>query len=264
MKIARLFAPVVTLLLVFPLVSLAQKNPSARPHSLTPAEAERQGGALVAELLSQKPAEATTNTGTLTIRSPDGRQRKVPARFEVFPTATNWVSVYQTLPEGNPQAGSLLLVFHDDARPNRYTLTEPVSPGSSTPRTRELAPDQTMIPFAGSDFWVADLGLDFLHWPVQHLLRKELRLSQTCDVLESINPHPVPGGYGRVVSWIDIHNNGILHADAYGPDKELLKQFRPSGLQKVNGERQVKQLEISDRKNNSRSWLDFNPSPSSP
>jgi len=61
-----------------------------------------------------------------------------------------------------------------------------------------------MIPFADSEFWVADLGLEFLHWPRQRLLKKEMRHSKSCEVLESVNPQPVPGGYRARVSWIII------------------------------------------------------------
>jgi hypothetical protein len=70
-----------------------------------------------------------------------------------------------------------------------------------------------MIPFAGSDFWVADLGLEFLHWPKHLLLRKEMRRSRPCDVLESTCSQPATG-YSRIVSWIDIESAGILHAHA--------------------------------------------------
>jgi hypothetical protein len=72
-----------------------------------------------------------------------------------------------------------------------------------------------MAPFTGSDFWIADLGLDFLHWPKQRLLRKEMRHSKSCEVLESVNPQSVPGGYARVVSWIMIER-------PHGTDYRLL------------------------------------------
>ena len=47
-----------------------------------------------------------------------------------------------------------------------------------------------MIPFAGSDFWIADLGLEFFHWPEQKVLKKEFRRNCSCVVLESTNPNP--------------------------------------------------------------------------
>ena len=116
-----------------------------------------------------------------------------------------------------------------------------------------------MIPFAGSDFWVADLGLEFLHWPHQRLLKKEMRHSKSCDVLESVNPAPVPGGYARVVSWIIIESpHGIVHADAYDAGGELLKRFDPTALEKVQGEYQLEEMEIRNRKTDTRTWIKFN------
>ena len=102
-----------------------------------------------------------------------------------------------------------------------------------------------MMPFAGSDFWMADLGLEFLHWPQQRLLRKEMRHSKSCNVLESVNPQPVPGGYARVVSWIMIDTpHGIVHADAYDAQGERIKQFDPKNLEKVQGEYQLEAMEM--------------------
>src|SRR5207248_6071884 len=68
------------------------------------------------------------------------------------------------------------------------------------PISRELSGNQTMIPFAGSDFWVADLGLEFLDWPRQRAVQREMRKFKSCVMLESVNPNPAPGGYTRVES----------------------------------------------------------------
>jgi hypothetical protein len=116
-----------------------------------------------------------------------------------------------------------------------------------------------MIPFAGSDFWVADLGLEFLHWPKQRLMAKEMRHSKSCDRLESINPYPVPGGYARVESWIIIERpHGIVHADAYDSKGKLLKFFDPTALEKVQGEYQLEEMEIKNKKTGSCTWIKFN------
>ncbi len=116
-----------------------------------------------------------------------------------------------------------------------------------------------MAPFAGSDFWIGDLGLEFLHWPAQRLLKKEMRHSKSCDVLESINPAPVPGGYARVVSWIMIESpHGIVHADAYDAQGKLLKQFDPKDLEKVNGEYRVDEMQMRNRQTGSRTVIKLN------
>ena len=52
----------------------------------------------MAEMLAQKPEQNVTNTGRMTISDAEGKERKIPVRFEVTSTPTNWVSVYETLP----------------------------------------------------------------------------------------------------------------------------------------------------------------------
>ena len=61
-------------------------------------------------------------------------------------------------------------------------------------------------------------------------------------------PAPVPGGYARVVSWIIIESpHGIVHADAYDAQGELLKQFDPTTVEKVQGEYQLEEMEMRNR-----------------
>src|SRR5262249_27769397 len=95
-----------------------------------------------------------------------------------------------------------------------------------------------------------------LHWPTQRLLKKELRQSQSCDVLESINPEQT-AGYTRVVSWVAIESGGIVHADAYDAKNELIKQFDPKKLEKVHGQYELQEMEIRNRRTGSRTRIDF-------
>ena len=88
-------------------------------------------------------------------------------------------------------------------------------------------------------------------------MKKELRRGEACNVLESTSPQPAADGYSRVVSWVDIDTGGIVHADAYGLDKKLLKVFEPKRFEKVNGHWQVKELEIRNEKTDSRTTLVF-------
>ena len=187
---------------------------------------------------------------------------EIPARFEIVCTATNWLSVYETLNPAGPPGGVKLTVTHSDNQPNQYQLIERGEPGATNIRPRELTPNQTMMPFAGSDFWAADLGLEFLHWPEQRLLRKEMSHSKSCYVLESVNPQPAPGGYARVVSWIIIESpHGIIHADAYDTHNELIKAFDPVNLEKVHGDYQLKEVEMRNRKTGSHTWIKFDLAP---
>lgn len=207
-----------------------------------PTRQEQEGRALVQELLTQRPAENSTNTGVLKIRDAKGRRSEMPVTIVTVLTATNWQNIYTVAPGANREA-AVLTVVHTNQQPNRY-LTPAISPTS-------------MTPFANSDFWLADLGLEFFHWPTQRLLKKELRRGESCNVVESVNPQPAPGAYARVVSWIDIDTGGIIHADAYGHDKRLLKVFEPKKFTKVNGRWQLKEMEIRNEQTDSRTTLIF-------
>jgi hypothetical protein len=246
------------LLLACSFTCYGQRQNEPRPAPLDPVQAEQEARALVADMLAQKPEQNTTNTGLARIRDASGKEREIPLRFEITATATNWASVYETLTPAGEPGGERLTVIHAIGQPNQYLLVN--SAGATTNAApRELTPDQTMIHFAGSDFWVADLGLEFLHWPKQRMLRKEMRHSKSCEVLESINPHPVPGGYARVVSWIMIESpHGIIHADAYDAQGQILKRFDPANVEKIQGEYQLEEIEMRNPKAGTRTWIKFN------
>jgi hypothetical protein len=193
----------------------------------------------------------------LTIRTEDNT-RQIPVIFLVVATPTNWLTLYEAA-SGGPGGGPVTLtVVHSDAQPNQYYLA-PSAPVAATNlfSGARLSAAQTMAPFAGSDFWIADLGLEFLHWPQQRLLRKEMHRSRSCNVLESVIPNPVPGGYARVVSWIDIETGGILTAEAYDARDRLLKQFATKKIEKVHGQWQLEGMEIRNRQTGSRTRIEF-------
>ena len=241
-------------------VCLGQRQNEPRPAPLDPVQAENEARALVAEMLAQKPEQNTTNTGWVRIRDAAGKEREIPVRFEIVSAPTNWVSVYETLPSTNGPGGVKLTVIHSGERPNRYELIDQAEAGATNTVTKELTPDQTMIPFAGSDFWVADLGLEFLRWPHQRLLeRNAISHHKACRKLESVCPAPVPGGYARVVSWIMIESpHGIVHADAYDARDEILKRFDPANVEKIQGEYQLEEIEMRNRQTGSQTWIKFN------
>ena len=116
------------------------------------------------------------------------------------------------------------------------------------------------MPFAGTDFWLTDLGLEFLHWPQQRLVKDAkitMRLGRPCKVLESTNPRPVEGVYGRVISWIDSELGNLIYAEAYDVQNKRYKVFSLNGFKKVNGRWQVKDMVLRDDKADSRTHLEF-------
>jgi len=240
---------------------LAQPKSGLHSPPLDAVQAESEARALVADLLGQQPAQNSTNTGVVKIRDGENNRQEIPVKFEVFATATNWISVYESVTSSN-KAGQKLVVTHSGSRPHQYQFIPKGQLEGALEKPVTLTGEQAMIPFAGSDFWLADLGLEFLHWPRQRLLKKELRRGQSCDVLESINPQPVAGGYARVVAWIDIEApHGIIHADAYDSHNELLKQFDPKKLEKVHGQYQLEAMEIRNHKTGSRTVIELNVTP---
>jgi len=238
------------LLLMRPPFCFAQK-PGERPAGLEPLTAEREARNLVAEMLAQKPE--STNTGLLKIRDSSGQERQLPIRFEIWSTASNSTSIYEATDPGPPRRQVKLTVIRSDAQPNEYLLSE------NGQKPAVLTADRAMVPFAGSDFFLGDLGLEFLHWPQQRLLKKEMRRSRFCEVLESTNPRPTSQSYSRVVCWVEAEPpHGIVHADAYDARGKIFKRFDPTGVEKVQGQYQLQEMEIRNVKNDSRTRIEFN------
>jgi hypothetical protein len=222
------------------------------PPSLPKEEGERHGKALVEDLLSRRPEPITRSNGTIRIRTDDGRQRRFRVDFALQVGESCYTTFYEAFPNG-PGANSVkLTIRYTSGTTNEYLLEDEASP------PRKLTPAETMIGFAGSDFWIADLGMEFLRWPEQRVLRKEMRKSMPCDVLESVNPSPTAGGYSRVISWISPDAGAVVHADAYDSRGELVKQFDPTELGKVDGQRTLEEMEMRNRKTRSESWFRFN------
>jgi hypothetical protein len=235
------------------------KNPEPPPQPLERAEGERQARPLVARLLAQKPAENSTNTGLVRIRGTNREWRALPAHFEIQLTPTNFSTIYKVT-GSDAQPESVLTITHTEGQPNRYFLGERASKGVDL-TTKELTGAQLMTPFAGSDFCAADLGLEFLHWPSQRILKKEFRNHVFCSVLQSTNPDPGSTGYSRVESWIGTDHPediALAHADAYDASGKRLKQFEPKELKKVNGAYQLESMEMLNNRLGTATVIEFN------
>ena len=122
-----------------------------------------------------------------------------------------------------------------------------------------LNANQIMSPFAGSDFWICDLGLEFFHWPAQKVLPKPTNLARGRDytLLESTNPNPSTNGYSRVLTWIDKETGGILRPRPTTRSGRLLKEFAPKSFKKVNGQWELQEMEIRNVQTGSRTRLEF-------
>jgi len=217
-------------------------------------EAENEGRNLVQQLLAQNQTGNFTNTGVLKIRDRNGKRVETAVVFAVQANPANVVGIYSAKNFRGGSGSQTLCVTHAGTATNIYTLKTDVG-GSVT--FQNLTGAQTMIPFADSDFWVADLGLEFLHWPTQKVLKHEMRRGQACKVLESTNPERSANGYSRVVSWIDNDTLGIVLAEAFDAKGRLLKEFAPKEFKKVNGQWQLQGMEIRNVQRGSRTRLQF-------
>lgn len=189
------------------------------------------------------------------ISDPDDHETQVPVRFDILVTPTNFFSTYTVLRASGSVPAMKLTISHDGTQPEEYWLSNPAAAPPKKLTCQELS-----LPFAGSDFWASDLGLEFLHWPEQRVIRGEMRRYVFCKVLESVNPHPAPGGYSKIVSWIGANRPEellLVHADAYDARGRLLKQFDPTKLEKVNGVQQLEEMEIRNRQTGSRTKIEF-------
>ncbi len=227
-------------------------------------DAEESARALVMELRARWPTENVVQTGWLVVRDRNGNRTAYRLRCEVAISPTNWVSIFEAFPTNTQLAGTVerLSVLHSADCPGQYNWC--YSAGAGAPSTGAEPQQQfswagTRWPyaFAGSDFWAVDLGLEFLCWPGQRLLKKELRRSRACHVLESVNPVPAPDGYLRVVSWVDIETGGIVRAEAYDANNRLLKEFEPKEFKKFKGRWELRQMRIRNVQTGSQTVVEL-------
>jgi len=209
----------------------------------TLSDAEIQGRTLAQKIFELQPAENFTNTGVVKVK--DGAGKKFEIRFEMRIKAelTNSFITYETVATNASDSHEELSVCHPNN--NKYSC------GYGGNQFAKLES------FANSDFSAYDLAMDFIYWPQQKVLKKEVHRSCGCTVLESTNPNPSTKGYSRVVSWIDNDSLGIVEAYAYDVNGKKLKNFYPKNLKKVNGQYQVQTMIMKNLQTGSTTRLEF-------
>lgn len=234
------------LLLAMQLLGVPASNAQTSGQVLyDPPKAIELGRELVTQLRTAMPEREFTNTGSLYIKARRQPLVKIAYTCRVVVTPTNWISYYSA------RSGSTNLPgFSVEHRPHQPSLYRDDAGAL-------LSGSQLDVPFAGSDFWLSDLGLEFLHWPEQRVSRWEMARSIGCKVLESKNPAASSSGYSRVVTWIQDDANGIVQAEAYDARGKLLKEFRPTELEKINGQHELKEMMIENVQSGSKTRLEF-------
>jgi hypothetical protein len=232
-------------------------------------DAEIKGQQLAQNILDQIPVSDFTEKGSLRIEDSHHKVINAPFVLNTYVTNDFWVADYAIEPTNEDgafvyEAIIELYISHKHGQPNRYLFFQDKGyhdvsevPISRLHRLIKLTTAKIMAPFADSDFWIADLGLEFFHWPEQKVIKHEERRTRECTVLESTNPDPSTGGYSHVDSWIDDESHGIVHAEAYDTKGKLLKVFDPKSFKKVNGQWELQDMEIRNVQTGSRTWIKF-------
>ena len=198
-------------------------------------------------------------TGILIIGSSAGGQNTIPLTVRTDAIEGGWKITYRAEDQVQGRSETLIIQQVAGSQP-RYFLEQRFRTltGEFKRQERTFQEHQTMASFAGTDFWIADLGRDFLYWPRQRVLRdykRKMRRGQACRVLESINPHGSDQGYCRVLSWIERQHNGLVLAEFYDSAGKKIKEFRPKVFKKVDGRMVPRELLMLNKGENSRTSL---------
>lgn len=215
-----------------------------------------EGQSLAAELSNSRPSHSFTNSGVLRVRDARGKRVGIPVtiRTLVTPGVEDWQIQYEAR---TPSTNEILVITHQPGRTPLYELSR-AAEGQPAGAPQPLGAEAGATPFAGSDFWAGDLGLDFLHWPGQKIIRRdkpEMRMGRACRILESTLPGA--SGYVRVRSWIDLEHRQPLIAEAYDAKGNLVKEFSVGSVKKVDGVWQLKDMEITNERDGTLTRLEF-------
>lgn len=214
-------------------------------------EAQRErGAALVADLRAQAPAGGMTNTGVLRVRDANGRRQQTPVTIATWPEGDGWKVRYEALPATHRPAEVLTVTFAKHRPPS---FESSASPGGDASSLRA---------FANTDFWWCDLGLEFLHWPDQRVVKQEMSNGRLCWALDSYNPGT--NGYASVRSWVDAEFHALLRAEAYDTRRRKVKEFSTGSFREVKGKDgrdvwMLKDIRMRDELKDSRTELLYDP-----
>ena len=152
---------------------------------------ETQGQALASEMRELQLGIPGDIRALLKIRLSDGRRLERRLIKQTRDLPNGWQDVFELDAQGGASAEWVVIthlrglapIYHDRSStqggehpPAQLNLNQEALPGESV-----------MKPLGESGFWLADLGLEFLHWPHQRLIahRIQMRKGVSCQVLES-------------------------------------------------------------------------------
>lgn len=213
------------------------------------------GKALAREVQARIPATEQDVEGVFKLRDASGRLETIPAKLETRIDPHGWRNIYKAK-LGKNRSEHLTIIHHPNQSP-QYILSQMHPEGVTT---QVLQGEKAMMPFAGTDFWLADLGLEFLHWPHQQIVEKNvMRKGRPCRVLESRreNSKKAETGYIRVLSWIDVEYGGVIQAEAYDNEGNEIKTFALNRFKKVDGQWRLQEMEMRNTIRGTRTQLEL-------
>jgi hypothetical protein len=185
----------------------------------------------------------------------------VPIVCRTIVQGDRWQTIYESKGSEGIPAERLVITRTHGGR-NQYAYARAASVGAPAPEPKPISTEQAYVPFAQSDFWLTDLGLEFIFWPQQARLKGELRLGRDCYVLQSENPNAPQ--VIRIKSFIDKESvaqgtAGILVAEGFDARNKLVKEFslHGSSFKKVNGHLVLERMDIHNAKTHSQTVLKF-------
>jgi len=208
----------------------------------------KYGAQMALYMQALRPNGAINGMGQLRIRPAKGKRKSVPIKFRAFAVGTTLVNEY-AIGEG------VLTIKQQIGRNTLYEWAEADS------KSERLDGKQTMMPFAGSDFWIFDLGLEMLRWSHQSVIERKLRRGELCSVLISRPAKDFEGDYSKVISWVDEDSMGIVRAELFDRKGKLLKIFEPKSFKKIDGQWHLKEMEMRNEQANTRTSIVFDLKP---
>ena len=202
------------------------------------------GAQMALYMQALRPTAAINGKGELRFRALKGKRKTVKLQFRVFVVGAILVNEYKI-------ADRTLTIKQQAGRDTQYEWT---GAGKKVERLNE---GQVTRPFAASDFWIIDLGLEMLRWPHQSVIERRVRRGELCSVLVSRPPEATKGGYSKVVSWVDEDSMGIIRAELFDGEGKLLKIFEPKSFKKIDGQWHVKEMEMRNEQANTRTSIIF-------
>lgn len=228
-------------------------------HESVSADPILEGQSLAAELRGLQIGIPGDISATLKIRKRGGERVERQVQKQSIQTEKGWNDLFSVTAD-DETAKEWILIRHRNGESPSYLMANSKTLPMTDEEYQPLVKDDAMRPVGDSDFWVADLGLDFLHWPDQRIVPSKITMRKgiACKVLESARPTQSEKGYYKVRSWISSEYGGVIYAEAFDITNDKIKIFEVNDVEKIDGQWYLKELRIRNLRDRSTSSLEFN------